>query len=184
MDLEQKLKEVEIKKILIVDDTAANIEAAKEYFKQVEKLGVKVEYASSAKEAKERIQAAYWAKDKYSIVISDLSMEEPKSGLEVAREAFKHLGFGFIATGLNYDRSEHDHHGPSTRLMPMESQYIAGKKDKPEVWQQAFEKAIDYLTEGSGRATFAAMRRYDKYIGAPSDEVARMTMMVFMGRNV
>ncbi|MBN2459834.1 hypothetical protein JXB28_06120 [Candidatus Woesearchaeota archaeon] len=183
MDLEQKLKQIEVKKILVVDDTAANIEAAKQYFKEVEKLGLKVEYASGAKEAKEKIQAAYGAKDKYSIVITDLTMEEPKSGLEVAREAFKHLAFGFIATGHNYDRSEHDHHGPSTRLMPVE-QHIAGKKEKPEVWQQVFEKAIDYLAEGDGKLIFAAMRRHDKYVGAPSDEVAKTTMMVLMDRQI
>jgi CheY-like chemotaxis protein len=182
MDLEQKLKQAEITKILIVDDTAANIEAAKQYFKQIEKLGLKVEYASSAKDAKAKIQAAYEAKEKYSIVVSDLSMEEPKSGLEVAREAFKHLAFGFIATGLNYDRSEHDHHGPTTRLLP-DDQYIGGKKDKPEVWQSVFQKAVDYLSEGNGKAIFAAMRRFDKYVGTPSDGVAETTM-ILLGRDI
>jgi len=179
MSLEQKLNENEIKKILIVDDTQANIEAAKQYFEQVEKLGVKVEYASNAKEAKEKIKSAYEAKEKYSMVLSDLTMEEPKSGLEVVSEAYRHFGRGFIVTGYNYDNPGHGH-GPLTSVYPMRGcgSTIRGKKEDSAVWGAAFEYALEYLEAPHSKALTESMQRYETFVRQPMADYAIDLIMI------
>jgi len=177
MKLEDTIAKTEIKKILVADDTTANIDAAKQYFSTLEKLGIKVDFAASANEAKDKIRNAYEKNEKYAMVITDLSMEEPKSGMDVAREGFKHLAYSMIATGFNYDVPDGHHHGPITNLHPL-NERISGKKDKPEVWEAIFSKAMDYLAEGDGKSAFAAMKRFDKYIGQPSDGIAETMMMM------
>ncbi|MBU1198982.1 MAG: response regulator [Nanoarchaeota archaeon] len=177
MSLEEKMVESGIKKILIADDTSSNLEAAKEYFSSLEKYGIKTDYASSAKQAKEKIQAAYKSKEKYSVVISDMVMEDPHSGLQVVREGFKHQTFSFIATGRNYHKSDREAHGPYTQLEPMLGT-ISGKKEKPEVWKEIFGKTLEHIT-GKAKPTIAALERYHKYAGKPSDEIADMLMDLY-----
>ena len=178
MTLEEKIRKTEIKKILIVDDKPGHTQAAKEYFTTLESHGVKTEYANSAKEAKEKIQQAYESKDKYSVVISDMQMEQEKSGLEVVREGFKHQAYGFIATGVNYEKAGSHGHGPSTHIEPFLGS-IQGRKDKPEVWKQVFEKTLDYLTQKEGKDIHAAIKRHDKYVGTPSERVAETLMIQY-----
>jgi len=183
MSLEQKLKENEIKNILIVDDMPANIEGAKKYFKQVKNLGVKVDYASSAKEAKEKIKSAYEAKEKYSLVLSDLSMEEPKSGLEVASEAFRHYARPFIVTGFNYGGSESHGHGPSTSLYPISESggSFRGKKENPAIWESVFESSLNYLQEPHSKMLGAAIKRYEHVFGRPMpDGAVEVCMLSFV----
>ena len=177
MSLEEKLVEAGIKKILVVDDTKANLAAAKEYFSSFEKYGIKTDYANSAKQAKKNIQDAYKGKERYSVIISDMVMEEPHSGLEVVREGFKHQTHGYIATGKDYDRPDDASHGPYTEVEPMLGA-VEGKKEKPEVWQGVLEKVLESIT-GEAKETIAAMGRYHKFHGKPSDKIADMMMLVY-----
>lgn len=186
MTLEQKINEMQVRKILVVDDKSINIDAAKQYFSEVEKLGVKVEYASSAKEAKDKIKAGYEAKEKYSLVLSDLAMEEEKSGLEVMREAFRHFGQGFLVTGFNYDGSESHGHGPSTTVYPSRNflgTNLKGKKESPEIWGLALEAALEYLESPVSKALARSMARHEKYVGEPlSDGLVEIAMTVYDDR--
>lgn len=174
MTLEEKIKKAEIERILIVDDTSENLKAAEQYFTSLEDYGIKTDYASSAKEAKEMIQKAYNGQEKYSLIISDLQMEEKRSGLEAIREGFKHEAFGFITTGINYDRDESHGHGPTTQVEPHLGS-INGRKDKPSVWEIAFEKIINYLT-GEGKEITEAIKRHRKFAGKPSEGIADLMM--------
>lgn len=172
MSLEEKLAKAGIKKILVVDDKMENLGAAKEYFESLERYGIKTDYASSAEQAKEKIQQAYKDKEKYSVIISDLVMEEPDSGLQVIREGFKHQTYGFIATGRN-----HGHHGPFTYILPVDYN-VNGGKEKPEVWQKVFEKVLEHLAE-EAKPVIAALERYYKHVGMPSDSLADTAIRMY-----
>ena len=135
MNIENKIKELNITKLLIVDDTKENIIAAKNYFSTVESLAV--EYATSEKEAIKKIKKAYVAHP-YSFVISDLEMETAFSGLEVCSESLEHLMMPIIATGHNYDKPASAAHGPVTFLKPSDER-VKGRKSDSLVWEGIFE---------------------------------------------
>ncbi|MBU1199012.1 MAG: response regulator [Nanoarchaeota archaeon] len=178
MTLDEKLKKIDIERILVVDDASENIEAAKQYFASLEKEGIQVDYAQSAQEAKQKIQEAFGENQRYKLILSDLEMEDKKSGLEVVREGFKHFGFGIIVTGRNYHVPDDHHHGPMTHLEP-DIGFVNGRKSKPEVWAQVAQKAIDYLSEGEGKNTFASLKKVGKFIPAPVDGIADSMMLLY-----
>jgi hypothetical protein len=162
MGIEEKIKELEIKKLLIVDDKLEHIEAAKQYFKTIETLGVTIDYASSGKEAKEKIRKQ--GKQPYTLVLSDLTMEEGKTGLEVMREAISCRMLGYIVTGFEGGQG----HGYQTHIHPYEGGSIRGKKDQPGIWEQVFEGIIKYLTTDKiERRIFEATKRAAKYMEGP-----------------
>lgn len=171
MGIEKRLRELEIKRVLIADDLVENLRAAKEY---VSGLGIKAGFAGSGKEAKEMIEKAYESGEKYDLVLSDLEMEEEESGLEVLEEGYRSLAIGFIVTGRNYDRT--DHHGPYTRIEPGLGS-VMGKKEKPEVWEAILGKVTEYLA-GEGRPLLASLRRYDEYVGRPLVDTSLLMMQV------
>jgi hypothetical protein len=181
MTLEDKLAKAEIRKILIVDDTSANLEAAKEYFTKLEPLGVKAEYAASAQEAQQKIRDSFESKDKYGLVITDLCMESPKAGLDVVREGFEHLIYSVIATGRNYGTPgvEPDHHGPFTRIMPLD-ETLRGRKDDPEIWGQILEKTMDYIAGGSHTAIYQTIKKVGT-LGVRIKGVADSIMPLYRG---
>jgi CheY-like chemotaxis protein len=183
MKLEEKIKQAEIKTILIVDDTKENIEAAKAYFNALEAYGVKAEYAMSAEQAKQKIREAYKDKMRYSVIISDMQMEEQFSGLKVAREGFKHQTYSIITTGQNYHMPEsHGHGGPYTQVLPYWETTVNGKKERLEVWKQVFDIVLEHMT-GDDKKTIAALGRYHRFPGKPSDAIADMVMKVFAFKN-
>jgi CheY-like chemotaxis protein len=141
MNIENKLKLNNVSRVLVVDDALENIVAAKRYF---DKLGIEVDYAFSAEEAKQRIQESFISKEKYSLVITDLEMEEKNSGIEVGKCAYNHLIIPLIATGRNYDALDNAAHGPSTTVLPFDLT-IKGRKNREEIWEKIFEGALDYL---------------------------------------
>ncbi|MBN2458898.1 response regulator [Candidatus Woesearchaeota archaeon] len=181
MTLEEKLAKSEIRNILVVDDTQANLDAAKQYFARLEPLGIKAEYAASAQEAQQKIQESFESKDKYGLVITDLCMESPKAGLEVVREGFEHLIYTVIATGMNYDAPgvEPDHHGPFTRIMPL-NETLRGRKDDPEIWRQVLEKTMDYIAGGSHTAIYRSIQKVGT-LGVRIKGVADSMMPMFRG---
>lgn len=172
MRASERLIELGIRNMLVVDDTPENVEGARKYFMTLEPDGIRTDLTLSAEEASEMIRDAYRTDGRYGLVLSDLEMEEKKSGLVVMHEAFKHGAYGFIATGLNYDRGETHGHGPSTRVEPG-SISIPGKKDIPETWESVLNVAIGFM-EGDGKETLAALKRHGKYAGEPSEEIGKM----------
>jgi CheY-like chemotaxis protein len=175
MTIDQKLKDLEIKKVLIVDDTELNIDAAKKYFSRYD--GITFDYASSAEHAKKMIQDNY-STQKYDLVMTDMQMEKAKSGLDVVRESFKYQTIAAIVTGKNYDRSENESHGANTQLYIMDqNSSIKGKKEKPEVWEYLFGKVVDFLY--TKPPVIASLKRYHEHVGKPSDEVAEMAIMFY-----
>ena len=141
MDIKQKMKELGLERIMVVDDTAENLQGAREYFKNME--SVLVDYASSQRDAVKMLQNQ---KNKYDLLLTDLEMETKDSGYEVIHEGIINNVFGVIATGFNYNPEGHDRHGPTTTFMPLKDS-IKGKKTEPWVWEKALKHAIIYMNK-------------------------------------
>lgn len=146
--LESKINEYELKNVLIVDDTKENIDAAKKYFEnEVKPLGVEFDYASSAKEAIEKID-----EKNYDLIFSDLVMETPKAGMDVVEKGLEKAIYTVIFTG-----EDHGSHGYTTQIIP-EMGHVDDKKNNPETWKEGFSKVLN-----SKYAVFRAINRFRKY---------------------
>ncbi|MCF7872012.1 response regulator [Candidatus Woesearchaeota archaeon] len=165
MTIEQKLTDKDIKKILVVDDREENTQAAKEYFQTIP---IKTDYASSAQEAITKMKENYKAETKYDLIITDLEMETKNAGLDVVKEALNQTIYVTIATGMNYDQPEEHGHGPSTTIMPTKES-IKGKKNNPEVWEQAMKITLDYIASPEIQRSYNSAKRYKKYTGKESE---------------
>lgn len=173
MTLEQKLMEIGIKRILVADDRAENIEAAREYFKDYK--SIQVDYAWSAEEAKKKIQDAY-SIQKYDFVLSDMQMEEKTSGQDVMREAAKHQALGIVITSRGPGSHGAKSWGEGTRMVcPCVEYLVETPKSQPETWEKIVEKSSEYMTE-KGHDFFASLRRASKYLTKPSDEMSELIM--------
>ena len=170
MFIEKKLKELEINKLLVVDDKEENLSSAKEYFGS---LPIEVDYCSSEKSAKEHIVKSATSNKSYDFIMTDLEMENKNSGLEVIREGLYNFMVGVIVTGKNYNRSFDDHHGPATHILPssmIDNHFsIPGKKDDPEVWKKSFAFALNYY-ENEKRLR-DSLSRFKQYHKNASDEL-------------
>jgi len=72
MTIEEKIKQLGIKRILIADDTKENLDAAKEYFdNKVAKYGVSFTYVLSEESAKKEIKEAFDSGEKFDLVVWD-----------------------------------------------------------------------------------------------------------------
>jgi CheY-like chemotaxis protein len=175
MELEKMVKEACIEKILVVEDTPAYIQGAKEYFDGLAQTGLKVEYALGAKEASKMIQESFKTRGgKYDLVLTDLVMDTEESGFDVVRDAAKHLTFGCIVT----DREADDYYVPTTTVLPL-GMTVRGTKAQPETWETVFDGVMKYLTEGDGVDHFRSMQLGYMFIGLPSDFFAQMYMPKF-----
>lgn len=178
MALEDKLTELEIDRILIVDDSKENIEAAKKCFSKYN--GIKVDYAYGEWMAKEMIKMEY-PNDKYDLVLTDMQMEDKTSGLEVTKAAFSHQGIAGIVTGANYDAPMDAPHGPNTQLYLLSyNNSVKGKKNSPEIWNELFEKSVEYLSS-NGKHLINSMKRYNKFVGKPSEKIGESTNEFYKG---
>lgn len=175
---DQTLSAIGIRKMLVVDDRADHIEAAKEYFKDY-KL-VQIHYASSAESAKEKIQIAYSSQQKYDFVLSDMQMEEKKSGQKVIEEAYKTLAPCLIITSRGaFSHGGRDFDEGTTIIGPHSyKEEISTPKSQPETWKRATETSIRYLTV-EGYHLYEALKRYDKHVGQPSDLMMDCLMKVY-----
>jgi len=167
MTIEQKLEELRIKRVLVVDDTATNIEAAKAEFAKYSGAVI-FDYASSAADAKKKM-----ASQKYDLVMTDLEMESKDSGLEIVCEALKTTAYVTVVTGANYDRSASDAHGPNTTVLPADKS-MKGKKDKPEIWAFALEESLGWIESGATQTIYRSARRYEKFMGKAPDLLQMM----------
>ena len=161
-----KLSNLWIKKILIVDDTSENISMGKQYF---DNIPLQIDYASNANDAIQKIQNAY-VKSKYDLILTDLEMETSKSWFDVAREWFAHQADTFIVTGINYNRSHNDAHGPNTNILWLT---FSVKSKKNEEWtrESLFDAVIDHLW-WKWKHLHNSLSRYNKFVWKPSYELA------------
>jgi DNA-binding NarL/FixJ family response regulator len=122
--LGEKYKELGIQRILIADDTPANLEAARAVASAIPEISFA--FAASAAEALKTLQEK---PDDIGLVLTDLQMETPNAGVEVFERA---MGFGIPAAVV----TSFDHHGPWVRVASpaMNQEALAGEKNNPEVW--------------------------------------------------
>jgi len=180
------LARIGITKILVADDRAENIAAAKEYLGKHCPKEITIEYASSAAEAMHKIKAAFAEGDRFKLVVSDLEMEEPESGHKVVRCAIEHLALGFIATGrVATAEQEADGHGSQVSVVPSESGAIKGTKDKPETWGKIFSAAYAHIGCGNEMdmkmKIFRSMERFALYTKMEKmpDSLVRVAMALY-----
>lgn len=161
MSIDEKLDDLKISKILLVDDTPENISAAKKYFAN---QGVDVHYESSAQSAIDQLRT-----DSYDFILTDLEMETETSGYDVIAEGLRQYTNGVIVTGRNYDRSDGAAHGPDTQILPIK-QSVKVRKNDSRVWEQLFEKSLEYMTDNDQRRLQDSMNRLEKF-GVGMDEI-------------
>jgi len=165
MTLEEKIKKLEIKKMLVVDDMQGNLEAAKKYFKT---LPLEIHYASSGKEAMKKIKEAYNLGEKYDVVMTDLEMEAKDEGIRVARKALETLAYTALVTGRNYDKPDTASHGPNTLVIPPK-EHINGRKNNPDVWEFALKEFLEYSDSKEIQKIYESAKRYHKFLKKAPD---------------
>ena len=176
MNLEERMKKVGIEKVLVVDDREENIRAAKEYFD--EHFEGEVDYTHNAAEAIKEIQEQYQQK-KYDLVLSDMQMEEKNSGEKVVFEASKHKAYSIILTAKDAFSHGGKSYDESTNIIgPCLEYHVSTKKSDPKTWPAVTEKVLQHI-EGEGKATLEAIKRHEKYVGKPSQEVAKVLMLSY-----
>ena len=153
-----KLSVLWIKKILIVDDTPANISMAKDYF---DNIPLQIDYAYNAQDATQKIKDEYesW---KYDLILTDLEMESKESGFNVAREWFAHQADTFVVTWANYDRSHDEAHWPTTQILWLN---FSVKSKKNEVWtrEAILDAVVDHIW-WKGISLHNSLSRYHKHV--------------------
>jgi CheY-like chemotaxis protein len=169
--LNKKVKKMKLEKMLIVDDTLENISAAKEYFSKQNNL--EVDYSSSAKDAIEKLKSK-----NYDYLMTDLEMEENKSGLDVIKEGLKQYTIGVIVTGFNYDGDDKGH-GPNTSMRPSEVGSVSGKKDDPKVWEQLHYKYKSYHEEFMKGLINESLDRYKSNVGGSCEIFAELFLNLY-----
>jgi len=163
MSIEERIKDLRLKKVLIADDKPENIEAAKIFFEnKVAKYDVEITYVYSAKDAREKIKESFDSENKYGLVISDLDMEKKASGAEVFYDSWIQGIPCLIATGRGTQISEAKRialsingHGSKTSVYSIPillGEYLLRPKTqsphlKYEVgaWADIFNKSLDYM---------------------------------------
>ena len=166
MSIDEKIKELGFKKILIADDTKENLDAAKKYFEnEVVKYGVSFIYCSSGEAARNEIKKEFDTGKKVDFVMTDLQMETKNAGCDVLIEAYKYGAEGVVITGRNYQNPDDHGHGPITYIKSIypdfENLNAKGRKSKYEVWKQCFEKSLILVSESP---IHAAIERYGKFV--------------------
>lgn len=165
------MSEIQIKRVLVVDDSPENLEAARKFFKSVE--GVEVIFFTDSQKAKEAISDAYHRQEKYDLVITDLEMETEFAGMSVARTAVEHQVMPFIVTGKAGSGS----HGPSISVEPARVS-VSGLKSDVVVWEKIWQVILDYLSR-DGRAIYLSLARYYEYIGKSSQSISELFLHLF-----
>lgn len=147
-------------KILVVDDKKENLDAAREGAAEVLYYSEHTfEYASSEKEAIRAINMAFESDEPFQIVITDLEMEDPNSGLKVAEETFACLAIPYIATGkTGYGEGAH---ALETLIKPINYLKNTSKKYR-QTWFCVFQRILfDYNNDQT--ELVSAFGRWGRY---------------------
>lgn len=164
----EKLSNLWIKKILIVDDTPANISMAKKY---LDNFPLHIDYATNASDAVQKIKDEY-KKEKYDLILTDLEMEIEESGFDVAREWFGHQWDTFVVTWINYDRSHDAPHWPTTHVLWLDFS-IKSKKNENWTWENVLDAVVNHIW-WKGKSLHASLARFHKYVWMPNYELANV----------
>lgn len=161
-----KLSLLWIKKILVVDDTPANISMAKQYF---DNIPLPIDYAFNTSEAIQKIKENY-QEDKYDLILTDLDMENKQSGFDIVREWFAHQSDTFIVTGMNYDKSHTEAHWPTTQVLWLKFS-IKSKKDENWTWEKVLSAVVNHIWS-EGKKMHDSLSRYNNHIWKTNYELA------------
>ena len=165
MSIQNQLKKTI--KILIVDDKPENIDAAKKYFSST---NIQADYANSAKEATAILKEN---KTQYDLIITDLEMETPTSGLDVIREGLRQYTLGAIATGQD---ATSKHHGANVTIKP-DGGTINGKKNNPEIWEYIYEKSLNTILKEPHIQR--SLNRHKKYVGKMDENQINIFLSIY-----
>ncbi|MBW6442300.1 response regulator [Patescibacteria group bacterium] len=160
MGIEEKLQEIGIKRVLVVDDSEENLAVASRYF---HKIGVDIDLAFNRESALEMLKESQVSEKRYDLVISDLEMETKDAGMDVVRKALETITYPIILTGRNYNLPDSHPHGPNTAIIPAEES-VKGKKSATETWEIALEKIVEYLSSSETQRIYNSARRYQKHL--------------------
>ena len=174
MSIDSKVKELDVKRVLVVDDSQENIDAAKRYFQNFE--NVRFDYCVSGKEAINSIKKESERSQNYDLIMSDLEMETKEAGLDVIKQGFLNHTLGVIVTGKDYDRDDNHAHGPATTVLPTRYS-VSGRKDKEKVWSELFNNALDYLKEK--KPLRESIERNKKYVGKMDEGITDLFMELY-----
>ena len=113
-----------LQKILIADDKEENRAAARQAFPVAD-------IVSSAKEAVEALDKSH-----YDLVITDMQMETPLSGLDVIRKAYEKNVLSYVLS-----HTGPSHTGETVSMKPYGGEMYPriGKRD-PQTWTEAFRR--------------------------------------------
>jgi len=141
-----RLKELGISKILVADDRQENIQAARQYFETLK--GISTCYFNNGKDAIKEIIEKYAS---IGLVLTDLEMETPEAGVDVALTGMDYIIPSYILTGGPQHRGS-----PTVRVIP--GLYgFEGTKAEPETWKQCLESLVD--PSSKAHALFASILR-------------------------
>jgi hypothetical protein len=119
-----RLKELDISRVVIIDDNPENIKAAQKYSRTVE--GAEFEFHFSEQDFLKGFTLRY---SRIGLVISDMKMGEDYSGLKVASLSWCYRVPCFIASG-GFQHNKN----PVIRVVPGEFGAFEGSKDSTESW--------------------------------------------------
>ncbi|MGM5483781.1 MAG: response regulator [Nanobdellota archaeon] len=168
MGIEEKIGKSGINKILVVDDSLTNLTTV---MNCLEKLPVDYDATGNASDAIKKIRDAYDQRNKYDLVLSDLSMETDTAGLDVVREGLKHQTYSVIIT----ERISSGNHGSATSIEPNIGEIQNRKSD---CWPEIFETVIDNIN-GKGRFLYNSLNKLYENIGIPEDNIANENMIFY-----
>ncbi|MBC8495649.1 hypothetical protein H8D36_05830 [archaeon] len=169
--IQQRVEELGIRKVLVVDDNAKHLSTAASYFRKEFGLRIQVEYSCCGKDAQWAISSAFERGHTFNLVITDLEMEEDNTGLKVMSQAYKYGSEAVLLTGF---AGAKNHHGPSTHLHSiynLETKLTkSGLKSETEVWAWAFEESLNHIADDNELKR--ALKREEKYVGIPRNNGA------------
>ena len=142
--LSEQLQNIKFDRIVIVDDTPADIDAAK---KAAENLpGIKFIFCQSAAEV---LSLILEDADSIDLIITDLDMEESQSGLEVVETGFNNNIFVVVASGgfQHRDMSQ-------VRLASGIESQVEGDKSESDTWVSIFNAIVETSTKQSILKTY------------------------------
>jgi hypothetical protein len=125
--MKDKLLQLGIAEILVADDRQENIDAARRYFETLE--GIKTGFFRTGREAIAEIKRNY---SQLGLVLTDLEMETPQAGVEVALTGYGYLVPSYIITG----GPQHRGSATTIKIIPSGLWRIEGTKENPDTWRR------------------------------------------------
>lgn len=166
--IQRRVEELGVKKVLVVDDNRNHLSTAAQYFTNEFGCRIQVEYSSNGKDAKGIIYSAFEHGHSFDLVMTDLEMETDYAGLEVMSQAYKYGSEAVLLTGFSGNGTAKGH-GPSTHLHSIydleTSLSKSGLKSEKEIWRWAFYESLKHIAKNHELKD--ALQRYERHVGLP-----------------